>query len=198
MLDKAISLTCELLKAWQAFRSGTPGLSKQLIPMLQKQLPSVILNFQRKARALGIRRILDIRPNDPEYSTILLAMAAAVNEIAKIKQVHNPMLGSKVMHFFFPEYFPVWDTGWIKKRCLANEIMKSNGEILKKLGPGAGSDYASYVHLMVIDLVKTPDYSIIRKACLQRAWMSEEIADWHYYDIAPTVFEICLLGKYVR
>jgi hypothetical protein len=49
---------------------------------------------------------------------------------------------------------------------------------------------------MVRDLAKTPDYAQIKQACLQRANIDEEVVDWHYDDLAPTVFEICLLGKH--
>jgi len=196
-LRRAVSLTCDLLKAWQAFRSRIPGLQEQLIPAIQQHLPDVILTFQREVKDLGIRRIVDVHPSDSGYSSLLLNMAIAVNEIAKLKKVSNPMLGSKVMHFFFPEFFPVWDTEWIKKQCLVKEKLTTNRRVLQELGKGAGSEYSAYVHLMVTDLAKTPDYAAIRQACLQRAWVQEEVAAWHYDDIAPTVFEICLLGKHV-
>lgn len=196
-LRRAVRLTCDLLKAWQAFRSRIPGLQEQLIPAVQQQLPDLILKFQAEAKGLGIRRILDVRPSDPEYSSLLLSMGGAVDGVAKIKKVNNPMLGSKLMHFFFPEFFPVWDTEWIKKKCLAKEKLAVNKKVVRQLGPGAGSEYASYVDLMVTDLTNTPDYLAIRNACLQLAWMDDTVADWFYHDIAPTVFEICLLGKHV-
>lgn len=197
-LQRAIRLTCDLLKAWQAFRSGVQGAQEQLIPSLQDKLPSILLEFQKEAKDLGVRRILDVKPNDPWYSSVLLAMARAVDKIAKMKQVDNPMLGSKVMHFLLPEFFPVWDTEWIKKQCLTNETLKANAKVTRELGEGAGASYAAYVDLMVRDLAITPDYEAIKKACLQLAWMGDEVVDWFYDDIAPTVFEICLLGKHVR
>jgi hypothetical protein len=197
-LQRAITLTCDLLKAWQAFRSGVQGIQEQLIPSLQDNLPNILLTFQREAKDLGVRRILDVKPNDPWYSSLLLAMARAVGEIAKLKQVDNPMLGSKVMHFLFPEFFPVWDTEWIKRQCLAKEALKGNAKVARDLGEGAGANYAAYVDLMVRDLANTHDYLAIKKACLQLAWMTEDVADWFYDDIAPTVFEICLLGKHVK
>lgn len=197
-LKTAIRLTCDLLKAWQAFRSGVPGVQEQLIPSLQDKLPNILLTFQREAKDLGVRRILDVKPHDPWYSKLLLAMARAVDEIAKLKHVDNPMLGSKVMHFLFPEFFPVWDTEWIKNKCLARERHKLNKTVRNRITSRAGRDYAVYVDLMVTDLAQTPDYAVIKKACLQLAWMGDEVADWFYDDIAPTVFEICLLGKHVK
>jgi hypothetical protein len=102
-----------------------------------------------------------------------------------------------LMHFFFPEFFPVWDTEWIKKQCLTNEKLEVPKIVMRKMGMGAGSEYASYVDLMVKDLAKVGDYYAVRKACLQMAWMNEDVADWLYHDMSPTVFEICLLGKHI-
>ena len=42
----------------------------------------------------------------------------AVNKISKLKQSNSPMLGSKVLHHFFPEIIPVYDTMWIANKSL--------------------------------------------------------------------------------
>jgi hypothetical protein len=197
-LRRAIKLTCDLLTAWQAFRSRVPGLQEQLIPTIQQQLPDIILTFQEGVRRLGIGRILDVLPSDLEYPELVGLMARGVQTIANLKHVNNPMLGSKVLHFFFPEFFPVWDTEWIRNRCLPKEQIETPKSLRRKLPPGAGLEYAAYVDLMVRDLSKVTDYYAVRKACLQMAWMEDEVADWLYHDMAPTVFEICLLGKHVK
>jgi len=197
-LRRAVRLTCDLLNAWQAFRSTVPGLGEELIPTIHQRLPDIVLRFQEGARKLGVGRILDVIPSDPEYPSLLVLMAEAVDIVAGLKGVKNPMLGSKLMHFFFPEFFPVWDTEWIKKQCLSKERMELSKIIKKRLSTGVGLEYASYVDLMVRDLSKVTDYYAIRKACLQMAWMEDEVADWLYHDMAPTVFEICLLGKHVK
>jgi hypothetical protein len=44
-LRRAVRLTCDLLKAWQAFRSRIPGLHEQLIPAVHQKLPDIILRF---------------------------------------------------------------------------------------------------------------------------------------------------------
>ncbi len=41
-------------------------------------------------------------------------MADAVSRVEEAKDVDNPMLGSKILGFFFPDFFPIWDTAWVK------------------------------------------------------------------------------------
>src|SRR5713226_5827114 len=42
-LQRAVSLTCSLLKEWQAFRSSIPGLQDKLIAALEQELPGIVL-----------------------------------------------------------------------------------------------------------------------------------------------------------
>lgn len=113
-LERAIGLTLEQLKAWQAFR---PHSAARLIKRLKNVLPSIILNFQKEMVNLEIYRISDLRSASKRTrAKVILTMSEAVGEISAYKTENNPMLGSKIMSFFFPEFFPVWDTSRMLKK----------------------------------------------------------------------------------
>jgi len=94
-------------------------------------------------------------------------MARAVAKVSACKPLKRstPMLGSKILHFFFPEFFPVQHTSWIRKtvRRLSAKKRKRKLELTKKWAeafgsasnPGAAREYAQYVDLMIANLKTT-------------------------------------------
>ncbi|MGH9749985.1 MAG: hypothetical protein ACRD6R_08695 [Candidatus Polarisedimenticolia bacterium] len=202
----AVAATLDSLKAWQAFR---PHSAKTLLPRLSRAIPRVLASFQRQAVAADVTCIQDVLKIDPHTRTrILLAMADAVGRLSILKG-DQPMLGSKIMHFLLPEFFPVWDTAWIKRTALANENVADaslrrwmSDAAINKLSdrPYAkpAIEYARYVALMMKDLAHTKrrDYHRIQEAYVRRSDVDEDVVWWHFYDLAPTLFEVCLLGKH--
>jgi hypothetical protein len=198
----AVAATLDSLKAWQAFR---PYGAQKFRRPLAKAVPRVLASFQRKALRANITRIHDALKVDRQtYSHILMAMADAVGKLSILKS-NQPMLGSKIMHFLLPEFFPVWDTFFIK-RALANET-----ESLGRWMPTSVSStlsrfqhakpaiqYARYVALMAKDLAETSrrEYQRIERAYVRRSNVYEDVVWWHFHDLAPSLFEVCLLGKH--
>ena len=199
-----------ILKQWQAFR---PHPSERLLKKIGRRIPRVINRFQTSMRKLGVKTVRDLPGSGYKYNTCLFEMARAVASISSIKKASNPMVGSKLLHFMLPEFFPVWDTYWIKKKALADfkdrydhipvevaqEIEKcryTNGQTFVS----AAREYASYVNLMLRDLSNTTDKDLqkIITACLREGDMEREVVEGHFQnkDISPMLFEICLLGRH--
>jgi len=177
-LPLAIDLTLKSLKAWQAFR---PERSNKVIHTLKKNLPRIILGFQKKMLNYKIKNARDItRMNKDDYIEVLTIMSKTVGDASSHKNDKNPMLGSKILHFFFPELFPLWDTAWIKNTALIKEDLspKALGDWLphkvrnrlKKYNKAALT-YASYVALMLKDLDDTShlEYKNIKKGCIKHS-----------------------------
>jgi hypothetical protein len=113
------------------------------------------------ARAAKFACIRDVRKVPRKYDRILVAMADAVGELSFLKG-GKPMLGSKIMHFLLPEFFPVWDTAWVGT-ALANEDLSAGHlgkwlpesvidrlRALRRADPAI--EYAKYVALMMREL----------------------------------------------
>lgn len=205
--SQATELTCSCVQLWR----GTRGVKfAPLLRRCQKKLPGIVRAFIARTKKLKIQRISDVLPGDNRYPKILLAVAETVDKVAKLKGPDNQMFGSKILHFLIPEFFPVWDNEFIDKKCLSKEFAststpKLSQEIKASLTSRAGTDYAAYVNLMLTDLskIKPRAYSLLEKRFLERVLGPSEygyvrrLADWHYDDLAPTIYEICLLGKWV-
>jgi len=203
-LRQAIVLTMETLKAWQAFR---PEKASNLMPKLEDGLPRIVLAFQRQMAKYAIETIWDIMQlKQDKYNEVLRLITKTVSEVSSYKSVDVPMLGSKIMHFLFPEFFPVWDTAWIMNECLINEPdhlgcwLPNDIQSELKYHSKAASMYSYYFALMMNDLNKTRDkeYSNIEEALIRHSGIPREVIDWHFYDISPIVYEFCLLGKHIR
>lgn len=205
----AIQTAIPRLQGYGALRSNKKGGQRRLQATLKRKLPKILKRFQSDARRLKIRRLSDIKPNQRQYRDFLIAAANAVGEVSsKVKKVNTPMIGSKVMHFFLPEFFPIWDTAVIYKKALKYEKKPSplpDGTIDNILTP-AGKSYALYVHLLVTELSqasKTQRSQVLRsciRECAKDCGVSvnqmRDVLDFHYDDLWPTVMEICLIGKY--
>jgi hypothetical protein len=209
----AFGVTGSILRRWQAFR---PHPSRKLLQKIEKRMPSIVRRFQRQMRQRQIRTIRDVKPNSPAYHIAVMEMAKAVADLSQVKsrKARNPMMGSKILHFLYPEFFPVWDTYWIKKKVLNRyfkerhkNLPKNVQTLLGKLKFSKGSayyssarEYASYVHLMLIELSKISErqYRRLLKECINKAEIGHEVIDCHFHcrDMSPILFETCLLGKY--
>lgn len=209
-LRNSMSIILPLLRDYKALRSSKRGVQQKLTGSIRDRLPRIIDKFQSDIRGTKVDCIRDLHPGSRHYHRVLCAMAIAVESLSALKTKNPtvPMLGSKVLHFLMPEFFPVWDTERIKKECLANEKMadlrKDITEVTRVLKTKSAIEYATYVHLLVSELAKiSPSkYRQVEKACIDRAvevqdaTCAKQVLDWHYGDMSTVVFEICLLGKH--
>ena len=118
------------------------------------------------------------------------------------------MLGSKVMNFLLPEFFPVWDTALVKAALAKEDTSDESlgkwfpetvrGRLSKLLHSEPSLRYGRYVALMLSELDDTPskEYKSIRAAYVRHSEVPKAVVDWHFDDLAPILFEVCLLGKH--
>jgi hypothetical protein len=202
----AFRMAGAILGQWQAFRPHPPA---KLLQRLEKTFPRIALRFQgRILSRTRIKGIFAVRHRGKECNTLLIEMGKAIADISRQKGVPNPMLGSKLLSFFFPEFFPVWDTGWVKKRALKHYQGISLPEDVQKQfqylpHSEAAVEYATYVYLMLIDLwsTKPSELTNLRRACYRECekmgyYEPEVVIEDNYRDITPLLFEMCLLGKH--
>ncbi|MCC6545313.1 MAG: hypothetical protein IT392_12585 [Nitrospirae bacterium] len=203
-LRQAITLALETLKAWQAFR---PGKAKELMSDLIDDMPGIIVSFQKQMSKYDVGNVRDILHLEQDmYNAVLKLVAKTVAEVSAYKTDQTPMLGSKIMHFLYPEFFPVWDTGWIKNKCLINEPDHMGAWLPKdvlnqmKGHSQAAATYSHYFSLMLKDLdqIGAREYRKMEDVVIRHAEIPREVIEWHFYDITPIVFEFCLLGKHIE
>ena len=191
-LDLAIKVTLDTIKSWQAFR---PMPSNNIIGQLEKALPSIALSFQENMKREGIDGISGLKyMNKKKVQGVISSMATAVERVSRFKNGANPMMGSKIMHFLFPEFFPVWDTQWIKLRCLNNESDYDSDY------SNARDEYTAYVNLMIGAFKsRSCDLFALEKAFIRNCKLNNNEYCWDFFwDITPLLFEICLLGKHLK
>jgi hypothetical protein len=133
-------------------------------------------------------------------------MATAVDEIAEIVKTKsknptlNPMLGSKVLSFFFPDYFPIWDTAWVKKALVVPLKGQEEDRAVRDLRSTAAHGYAKYVNLMITDAWETSsdEYERLEAECVRlcvRDGYDEAKGVLDQFYSLPVLFEACLLGR---
>ena len=165
-VEVALSLTASILKAWQAFR---PAGSPQVLGRLVVSFPSIVMRLQPRLRNLEIS---NLDPKSKRCSDVIIAMSLATSQVSKAKPIKNPnpMLGSKILAFFFPDFFPIWDTAWIKQKGLSGQRSKPlPGAVDKTLeGDPAALEYARYLWMMINDAWRTSngEYEHLRSACI--------------------------------
>jgi hypothetical protein len=111
----------------------------------------------------------------------------AVTRVSSAKGGQSPVLGSKLLHFLLPEFFPVWDGKRVGK-ALAHE----------RRADGTSYDgYAGYLELMLADFAKVADgYEEVKSEYMRGSEIDRPIMDWHFGDLGPAMFEICLISKH--
>jgi hypothetical protein len=202
----AFRIAGSILGQWQAFRPKPPT---RLLSRLEASFPKIIGRFQRKMlNGSNLKQLSDVKHGGQKCNAVLIEMGLAIAAIAHHKKVPNPMLGSKLLNFFFPEFFPVWDTGWIKKRALKHyKALHLPKDVQMRLAQSSQSeaalDYAKYVYLMLTDLWRTKPSELrkLRRACFRYCegegyWEPQVMIDGNYLDITPLLYEMCLLGKH--
>lgn len=201
----AIENTLLTLKAWDAFR---PIRIDNVREVLLNFVPQKLLSFQGLATKYRVKSAIKIPAlSQKKYNKIIFRMADAVGYLSSVKTEVTPMLGSKIMNFLQPEFFPIWDTGWIK-RALTIHNKKLDGtewldaevlsEIKESKYPVSTKEYARYLALMFEDLYNTSqdDYDNLKTNFKNFSEIPAEVIDWFFFDIEPLIFERCLLGKY--
>ncbi|MBM3320644.1 MAG: hypothetical protein FJY73_08220 [Candidatus Eisenbacteria bacterium] len=206
----AAAVILDTLKAWQAFR---PRSEASVHKRLMREISKVATGFQKQMGEVGIQSARDLAKagvRNPEYADALFFMSRAVGRLSRAKGSDSPMLGSKILHLLYPELFPVWDNAWINKEALAKEDVTNDDlgawlpeRALRRLGNleyrKAAITYARYLALMARDLRRTSpgNYRKIEAALIRHAEIPSSVVRWHFHDLRPLVFEVCLLGKHV-
>ena len=60
----------------------------------------------------------------------------------------------------------------------------------------AAQEYARYLEFMLTDISRKPSFQRIERTFLRNAELDRKAIEWHFHDLTPTPFEMCLLGKF--
>lgn len=202
-LGRGLALCIDFLRDWKAFR---PCAARSYRKAMEQVVPGVVMQFQTLASA-GLQ-VHGIREGGrhKQADTLVRAMTRAVAEVSALKRLSNPtpMLGSKVMHFFFPEFFPVWDTAMVKKALnglrRVEGVGVSEGAQTRVKGP-VEREYGAYVRLMLEDLCEgRGEIHRLNELLLDHAVgeyqdkFLRDLLDENLGDRSPILFELCTLG----
>jgi hypothetical protein len=212
-IEIGLAVSLETLKAWQAFR---PRSIDEMRRPLGKIVPRAVRRVQARLVKHGVYRARDLAgKNKKIVADVVAVMARAVAQVSEVKsgkRKATPMLGSKVLHFFFPEFFPVWDTAWIKKELKKwntddNGMPPSLQRALSK-GPKdrVALEYARYVCLMLQDIksLQRGSYDRLKATCVRNVQsrnnhkLLRQVLDDNVYDLSPMLFELCVIGAQPR
>lgn len=197
-----LALCIEALKGWNAFR-GPSGVAEPTRVALRACVPGVVQGFQGWLKDRKIYSVWDAVRNQEQSEELIEKMSDAVVKVSACKRLKapNPMLGSKVLHFFFPEFFPVWDTAWIKKTILhlEGESVESNGDD----ADDPGHEYAQYLHLMFQNIRQTTQGKVKTLGSVVVGYSAKQnkhdalkaIVEQNLWDLSPILFELCLMGR---
>ncbi len=208
-LEKAIELTVEKLKSWQAFRSSVKGRAEETEEQVIEKLPGIVLDFQRKLETLVEPESFPIETNDINsiesqdvYNKTIEFLVETVYQISLLKgnEDTNPMLGSKVLHFLFPELFPVWDNAVIAK-LLKEKCSKRLGdwypEKLQKNIRKYGYNwecYGWYLTAMFKDTSESENIESIAELYVKKSSIPDRLVSEVLPDLSTFLMEACLIG----
>lgn len=199
-LRRGLALCIDFLRAWQAFR---PVAARTIQKRLTAEVPGRVLRVQRAIRDhLKGRSIQGI--GGEKTDALVNVMADAVAEVSACKdpERRNPMLGSKVLHFFFPEFFPVWDTAYVEAGL---RWLKQKGAIELVSPPAhsspAAETYAQYVRLLIAELqAQGESLEQLGDRFIERATRDYHdkslrvMVEHNLADLTPILFELCVIG----
>jgi hypothetical protein len=205
-LRRGLTLCIDFLRAWQAFR---PVAARTIRKRLQAEVPGCVLNVQTTIRdRLDLRSIQGVGAKKADQ--LVMVMADAVAEISACKEPERrrPMLGSKVMHFFLPEFFPVSDTAyvdaalrWLDRKRMIKLEARSGASAPANDCSQAAETYAQYVRLMLADFRQQGE-SIEQLGewfieCATREYDDKSLrmmVEENLGDLSPILFELCIIG----
>ena len=213
-LQKAVIYSVEELKSWQAFRTPDKGRAIQIEKKVLEKLPDMIIDIQNKLEKLRkptdlpviVDDIVQYNESDRKiYDKILISLVELVYNVSLLKgnKQTNPMFGSKFLHFFFPELFPVWDNAEIGTALheMCDDDLKEwySDSLRKEIHSRFGFEwecYGWYLAAMFKDVHESPD--II--ACLQSAYINysripEGLVTDTIFDLSPFIMEACTIGS---
>jgi len=184
----AIDAALLILKSWQAFR---PSSLKSLRPKLESEIRTTVGRFQQTANKLGADSLrAALKLDAAKRSRLVDAATTAVARLSACKPTKStpsPMMGSKILHLFLPEYFPVWDDQWVRRKGL------------RPYGLHQSNDYRGYLELLLKDDGCTPkNYAQLKREYLRHQatqGVPAEVVEWLSGDLTPAIFELCLIAQ---
>lgn len=115
---KCMNSALQVGREWQATRTrGPPTPSRQLNTTIER-------NVQHLARIFNKHQVKDLKGlvsrGWSEYREVVRAIEDSVYQVSKVKPTREvrPVLGSKILHHFFPSMIPVYDNKAISQGAL--------------------------------------------------------------------------------
>jgi len=207
-INAALRLTVTMLMSWQATRRR--GGAKLILKRLEPEFPRIVRKLQKVLQRHSEAWFSSngVKPGSKTHIRVVRAMATAVEEIAKAVKTKsrnpamNPMLGSKILAFFFPDYFPIWDKAWVSAALAVPLGTPTGPDLLPDLQGTAARRYAAYVNLMIADTWETgvAEYKRLEdecvRLCARDGYDAKRVLD--QFSSLPVLFEVCLLGRAAR
>lgn len=116
-VEACLTLAWQMAGRWQARRAVT--VSRQRFDAVVLR---VVPWLARRLNLLGVHSLRDVsRLSRGHYTSAVTAVHVAVREISAIRRTKTiePVLGSKVLHHFFPSIVPAFDRRWIRNEVLS-------------------------------------------------------------------------------
>ncbi len=168
-VNKTHEIIWQMTGEWKARRNVT-------IRRPQAFHDRVQTNVTRLARAFNRHRLRCMRDfrrlNKSEYTDVFFEIIQSVQQVSKARktQLIKPVLGSKVLHHYFPSIVPVFDDYYISKEVLKTKSFKRfcEGEMAKWCPCYNGSlrprmeEYAAYL-AYCISRVCTTDATVMKR-----------------------------------
>jgi len=156
-VNKCQQIVWQLTIDWKAWRPVPIKNPEKFNPkMFHEEVIRCVTKLATVFNKYRITALRDLKSCDRDkYKKIVSHIEDGIMCISKTKptkKVVQPMIGSKVMHHFFPTIVPVFDNAWISSRVLRlrsfKDFLKSKGHgwILKDYGePPRMQEYHHYL-----------------------------------------------------
>lgn len=146
-VGKCRQIVWQLTGSWQARRA----VSIESPTIFHDEVTRCVTRLARIFNRWGIMALRDMRKiltrRRDKYESIVVGTEEGIKRISKTRPTKQiqPILGSKVMHHFFPSIVPVYDDRWISKKVLKLESFK---DFIKNNKDGwVFTDYAEQIRM---------------------------------------------------
>ncbi len=146
IVRKTLELTWQMTGAWKA-RRGVPVKSRK---DFERIVVGEVISLTRLFNRRKISCLKDLSQSTA-YRAIVNAIESSIAFISGTRptKLIQPVLGSKVLHHYFPSIIPVFDTEYVSKRILRSRAASSLDAIF---GPDESSaDFGSEVKMQEFD-----------------------------------------------
>jgi hypothetical protein len=211
--EEALSAIWRMTGRWQARRAITMTRKR-----FDARVLDVVPRMAARLNTMEVRSLGDLGSmGGPRYRRAMVVIHDAVAAISALRgtQVVEPVLGSKVLHHYFPSVVPVFDTALVRHGIMRTSAFRrfvrvdEEGWLLhhdaREAGGSAMLEYHRYIAFAAAEIARAPSFVLRRlRARFGRAFRrlapTAAVDDvrgvlWH---LDAKLAEYCLLGEAVK